>query len=143
MRMTTLKLGRIAVLLVAVGAAAQSPSNAFFPKPIYSELPAYPELAQKARIVGNVKLRFVLDESGGVTKAETISGHPILSNPALGVVKSWKFRPGTLRSNVRYETEFIYELKVQLKPGEPKLMVSMTDFRRVEIVSEIYAEPIE
>jgi TonB family protein len=137
------KLGCIVVLLVAVGAAAQSPSNGSFPKPIYSELPTYPELARTAHIVGSVKLRFVLGESGGIAQAEIISGHPIFANAALSTVKTWKFRRESIQPAVRYKTEFVYDLKTQSKPGEPTLTVSMRDFRRVEVVSEIYTEAIE
>jgi len=108
------------------------------PKPISSELPTYPELARYAHIVGEVKLWFIADSSGAVTQAGNISGHPIFSDAALGVVKSWKFQSGAIKPNVRYESEFAYDLKSQSQPGEPKLTVSMTDLRRVEVVSEIY-----
>ena len=78
------------------------------------------------------------DNSGAVTQAGIISGHPIFSDAALGVVKSWKFQSGTIKANVRYQSEFIFDLKSQSQLGEPKLTVSMRDFRRVEVVSEIY-----
>jgi hypothetical protein len=43
-----------------------------------------------------------------------------------------------MQPNARYETDFVYDLRPQSEPGEPKLTVSMTDFRRVEVVSESY-----
>ena len=136
--MRTFKLSCIALLLVVVSTGAQTPPNSSFSKPIYSELPTYPERARYAHIVGSAKLWFTADASGAVTQAEIISGHPIFADAALGVVKSWKFQPEAIKPNIRYETEFVYDLKSQSQPGEPKLTVSMTDFRRVEVVSEVY-----
>lgn len=136
--MKALKLLYIAILFVVVSTTAQTPPNSSFPKPIYSELPTYPEQARYGHIVGSVKLWFMVDESGAVTQAGSVSGHPIFAEAALGVVKSWKFRPGDIKPNVRYESEFIYDLKSQSQSVEPKLTVSITDFRRVEVVSEVY-----
>lgn len=133
----------ISVLLVIVSAAAQTPSNRSFPKPIYSELPTYPERARTAHVAGPVKLWFIVDESGAIAEAGIVSGNSMLSDAALSSVKSWKFRPESIQPNMRYETEFIYDLNVQSKQGEPKLTVSMTDLRRVEVISEIYVRTIE
>ena len=136
--MRTPKLACIAILLVVVSIAAQAPPNSSFPKPIYSELPTYPERASYAHVVGPVKLWFMVDESGAVSQAAIVSGNIMLRDAALSAVKSWKFQPGTIVPNARYETEFVYDLKPQSNLGAPKLTVSMTDFRRVEVVSEVY-----
>jgi TonB family protein len=141
--MNALRLGGIAVLLVAACTAATFASSRLFPKPIYSELPAYPERARTAHVAGTVKLWFVLDESGSTAQAKLISGNSILGDAAISTVKSWKFRPEDVHPNIRYETEFVYVLNVQSKSGEPRLTVSMTDFRRVEVVSELYVDAIE
>jgi TonB family protein len=140
---TSPKLACITLLLVGVSTAAQAPPDSSFPKPMYSELPTYPERARTAHVAGPVKLWFIVSESGVVTQAEIISGNPLLRDTALGVVKGWKFRSGTIQPSVRYETEFIYDLNVQSKQSQPKLTVSMTDFRRVEVASELYVAPIE
>jgi TonB family protein len=133
----------ITILLVVGATAALFASDGIFPKPISSELPMYPERARSARVAGTVKIWFVLDGSGEVTQAQSVSGNPMLRDAAVSTVKSWKFLTNSVQANVRYETEFVYVLNVQPKNGEPKLTVSMTDFRRVEIVSERYAEAIE
>jgi TonB family protein len=130
------------ILLVVLSTRAQMPPKTSFPKPSYSELPTYPEKARYARIVGSVKLWFIVDDSGAVTQAGPISGHLILRDAAIGVVKSWKFRSEDIKPNGRYETEFIYDIKTQSEPGEPRLTVSMTDFRRVEVVSEVYVRAV-
>jgi TonB family protein len=140
---TFLALVVIAALSVAVLAGEVSSSSEFRPKPILSEFPMYPELARMAHVAGIVKLWFVLNGNGEVTRAEIISGTPLLRDAAVSTVKSWKFQLDSIRPNVRYETEFIYVLDFQPIKGTPKLKVSMIDFRRVEIVSEIYEEPIE
>ena len=100
-----------AILLVIVSTRAQTPPKTTFPKPVHSDLPTYPELARYARIVGTVKLWFMIDDSGAVTQTGTISGHPMLCDAALTVVKSWKFQSNDIKPNVRYETKFIYDIK--------------------------------
>jgi TonB family protein len=136
-------LSVILFLLFPAGTAGQGPGKAaVFPKPISSELPMYPEQAKSAHITGTVKLWFVVNESGGIAQAEVISGSTALRDGAVSVVKSWKFSVGSMQPKVRYETEFVYVLNVQSKSGEPKLTVSMVDWRRVEVASELYVEAI-
>src|SRR6266704_1016933 len=112
------RFGCIAALLVAFSSAAQSPSDTSFPKPIHSELPIYPELARAAHIAGHVKLWFMVDKDGGTAEAGIISGNRVLSDAALSALKSWKFPPGSIRPDVRYETEFVYDLSVRSTQGE-------------------------
>jgi TonB family protein len=131
------------ILLVSATTAALFASDGIFPKPISSDLPMYPERARSAHVAGTVKIWFVLDGSGVVTQAQSLSGNPMLRDAAVSAVKSWKFLTNSMQANVRYGTEFVYLLNVQSKNGEPKLTVSMTDFRRVEIVSERYVETNE
>jgi hypothetical protein len=76
-------------------------------------------------------------------KADLISGHPSFRDAALEDVKTWKFATESTKPNIRYQTESIYKLDVQHKKGAPKLTVMLTDFRRVEVSSELYMEPIE
>lgn len=115
--MRTLNLLCTAILLVVLGTGAQRPPKASLSKPIYSELPTYPEKARYARIIGSVKLWFMVDDSGAVTQTGPISGHLILHDAASTVVKSWKFRSEDIKPNVRYETEFIYDIKSQSNPA--------------------------
>jgi TonB family protein len=103
----------------------------------------YPERARAAHVAGTVKLWFVLDANGGVAQAQAVSGNSMLRDAALRIVKSWKFPEDSSPSNVRHETEVVYVLNVQSRRGEPKLTISMTDFRRVEVISGIYVEAIQ
>jgi TonB family protein len=133
----------IAGLLLISAVTFAWASAATFPKPIISALPTYPEEARAARVAGVVKLSFAVNEKGEVVEPTLVSGNPLLREAALSVLKSWRFRPDALRQNVRFETEFVYVLNVQPKEGEPSLTVSMTDYRRVKVVSELYVKVIE
>jgi TonB family protein len=103
----------------------------------------YPERARASRVAGTVKLWFMLNGTGEVAEVGIVSGNPLLRDAAAEAVKSWKFQPNILPPSVRLETEFVYVLAVQANEGEPKLTVSVTDFRHVEIISELYVKPIE
>jgi TonB family protein len=103
----------------------------------------YPETARNARVEGVVKLWFVVDAGGEVIETGIISGNPLLRDAAANAVKSWRFQPNILQPKIRFDTEFVYVLNIQSKEGEPQLTVSMTDFRRVEVTSELYVKPIE
>jgi len=55
--------------------------------------PSYPQLAEQARIQGNVILEIRIDESGSATDIRLISGHPMLAPAAIEAVKHWKYEP--------------------------------------------------
>ena len=131
------------MLLVTVSMTARSASKELFPKPIFSQLPMYPELARRAHVAGTVRLWFVVNGNGEVVEVQSISGNPMLRDDAVGVVRTWRFPANSIASNVRHETEFVYVLNAQLNEGEPKLTVSMADFRQIEIVSEVHVDVIE
>lgn len=55
--------------------------------------PAYPALAQQARIQGNVILEARIDESGSLADIRMIAGHPMLVPAAIEAVRHWKYEP--------------------------------------------------
>jgi protein TonB len=55
--------------------------------------PAYPDLAQKARLQGVVIIEATVNERGRVVNANVISGAPILNEAALDAVKKWVYTP--------------------------------------------------
>jgi TonB family protein len=130
------------VLLFALTSAISLFGSDTIPAPEKADLPTYPTEARDARIEGVVKVSFVVDGKGNVTRAEVMSGNPLLRNSALQNVKSWKFASEMIGPTKKYETEFIYRLEVQKNPGPPKLLVSFKE-GRVEITSELYVKPIE
>jgi TonB family protein len=88
----------IIVLVLACAAFGQASSTRVPPdeaaKHIISKpWPAYPPLAEQARIQGNVILEVPIYESGTVSAIRLVSGHPLLAQAALEDVKKWKFRP--------------------------------------------------
>ena len=58
--------------------------------------PVYPELAQRTRTKGVVILEAVIDESGRVTSARVLRGHPLLDQAAADAVTQWRFTPARL-----------------------------------------------
>lgn len=66
------------------------------PRLIRNVQPVYPELAEEARVQGEVVLDCVIDEHGNVTQIKLISGHPLLVRAAFDAVRQWKYQPTTL-----------------------------------------------
>jgi periplasmic protein TonB len=66
------------------------------PVPIRKDAPVYPPMARSLRQHGTVILRVLVDESGGVERAEVSQGIDgrLLDGAALRAVKSWRYRPG-------------------------------------------------
>lgn len=131
------------VLSVALSVLTSQGAAATLPELVSGLLPMYPERARTAHMQGTVKLRFMLSAKGEVTQAEAISGHLVFEKAALECVKSWKFNPQSIGSTeMHYETEFVYTLRSEDKKGQPKLTVSLADYRHVEISSGLYVETI-
>jgi periplasmic protein TonB len=63
------------------------------PKRIVAVQPAYPELAQKARLQGMVIIEATINERGRVVNATLLSGLPMLNEAALEAVKKWVYSP--------------------------------------------------
>lgn len=55
--------------------------------------PAYPEMAKRARIQGNVHLNAVIDPQGRITELKVISGNPLLVEAARNAVARWRYSP--------------------------------------------------
>jgi len=63
------------------------------PEPVLKVLaqPAYPPLARQARIQGQVRLEFVVNQNGEPVSVTVISGHPMLAPSAEASVWAWRF----------------------------------------------------
>jgi TonB family protein len=55
--------------------------------------PSYPELANKMRISGTVKIEVTVLPNGTVKEARVVGGHPVLASAALDAAKKWRFEP--------------------------------------------------
>ena len=58
--------------------------------------PAYPPLAKAARAQGTVTVQVTVDETGSVTSARAVAGHPLLQQAAVAAAKQAKFSPTLL-----------------------------------------------
>jgi len=68
--------------------------------------PVYPELAKQARVQGSVVLQAFIGRDGSVTDLKLISGHPLLTQPALDAVRQWMYKPYLLNGEpVAVETQ--------------------------------------
>ena len=55
--------------------------------------PAYPAIAQSARIQGQVVLTAIISKTGEIQNLVLVSGHPMLVPAAIEAVKQWRYRP--------------------------------------------------
>jgi hypothetical protein len=91
---------------LAIGAAAQEVATPI-PEVIHHDQPIFPPLARTARIVGDVQIQFTTN-GASVVNAVSLKGHPLLSEPAVENVRSWKFAPhdpGTFVVTFRYKMQ--------------------------------------
>jgi protein TonB len=58
--------------------------------------PPYPAIARQARIQGPVQVQISISESGEVTAAFVLSGHPMLRDASLQAARQWLFKPTEL-----------------------------------------------
>ena len=65
-------------------------------KAISRPQPPYPPAAKAARAQGAVVVQVTVDETGGVTSANAVSGHPLLQSAAVAAAKQAKFAPTLL-----------------------------------------------
>jgi TonB family protein len=85
------------VCLVALAAAQQAPvrvgGNIPPPAKLRDVRPAYPPIAQSARVTGVVVMEALVDENGNVAQARVLRGVPLLNDAALDAVKQWQYQP--------------------------------------------------
>jgi TonB family protein len=124
-------------LLLSVSGFAQN-----LPDPVLrgAQLPMYPPLAELARVSGDVKASFVIDETGAVTSVNVNSANDLLSKATQENIHTWKFilPKDVHRTEWRFETTFHYRLTGIIIGRGPtgKLTVTLDSFRDVEVVAE-------
>jgi TonB family protein len=55
--------------------------------------PEYPPAAQAAKIQGDVIIHVQIDKKGYVVKVKTMTGDPMLAEPAMAAAKQWQYEP--------------------------------------------------
>jgi TonB family protein len=130
------KLLPVFVLVCGLLSAQSAP-----PEPILKSAgqPQYPALARVAHIEGEVRLEFVLNQSGEPSSVTVISGHKMLAPAAVETVKAWKFEfpENAFQEGRKYETTFVYkQVKKEIEQeNQPKFSVTANTFHRVEITA--------
>lgn len=71
-------------------------------KLIRKVIPAYPELARRARVSGTVRLVGVISKDGAIEQLQVVSGNPLLVGAAVAAVRRWVYRP-TLLNGIAVE----------------------------------------
>lgn len=101
----------------------------------------YPPLAQTARIGGEVIVSFDVDSQGGLTNVRALSGHPLLADPTVEMVKSWKLLSGdeAVKSVRNCRVVFSYSILSAKDPGcneivRPQILhISLEGAARVQV----------
>ena len=65
-------------------------------KLIRKVVPAYPEIARRARVSGTVRLVGVIAKDGTIEQLQVVSGNPLLVPSAVSAVRQWIYRPTIL-----------------------------------------------
>jgi TonB family protein len=68
--------------------------------------PNYPELAQRMKITGVVKVLVTVSPNGSIKEAKLMGGHPVLATAALDAIKKWRFEAGPEESTGTVEFHF-------------------------------------
>ena len=91
------------------------------PEKVAGDPPQYTELARRARVTGVVIVEAVVDEQGNATEPRVLKGLPMgLDRQAVDAVKTWKFKPATLRGKavpVYYLLTINFQLGTELSFG--------------------------
>jgi periplasmic protein TonB len=66
------------------------------PRKVRDVRPAYPPIAQQARVEGTVIIEAVIDSDGRVTRTRILRSVPLLDQAALAAVNGWVFTPTLL-----------------------------------------------
>jgi TonB family protein len=134
-----------ALTVVLICLSIYAPASAqSLPEPILQSglMPSYPAIARAARIEGEVKVAFLLDDKGEVASVDVKSGHPMLRDATAVIVKSWKFKlpPNLFRTEWKYETTFRYHLSgKELQSNETaKLTIVVDSFHWIDVMSDAY-----
>ena len=99
------------ILLPAIALSCCAYAGDWFATEI--QAPIYPILANQARIEGTVRLKLLLDSNGAVSRADIVSGNPVLAHAAQENILKWRFAAACSSSESPQPIEFTYEFKLQ------------------------------
>ncbi len=73
--------------------SVSSVRSANYPDVTAFELPKFPPAAHAVRAHGSVQVSVTIDNSGSVTSAKALTGHPLLIVPSIEAAKKFAFQP--------------------------------------------------
>lgn len=85
------------------------------PRPLRTPPPAYPMIAQRARISGLVRLEAVIATDGRVAGVRVLQGHPLLVTAAVEAVRTWLYTPPLLNGE---PIEVVMQVDVTFRLGD-------------------------
>jgi protein TonB len=68
--------------------------------------PEYPDLAQKLRLRGFVKVELTIATDGSVRNVTVLGGNPVLAQAVTDAVKQWKYAPASTETKTNLEFKF-------------------------------------
>ena len=72
-------------------------NNALLASAINRVEAVYTPAALMARAIGTVSVEVSIDESGSVTSARAVAGHPLLREAAVDAARGWTFQPTVMQ----------------------------------------------
>jgi TonB family protein len=88
--------GLIHAAALALVLASALPASAGDARAVKSRVtPVYPEIAERMKITGAVKLEAAVDVAGKVTDVKELSGNHMLAVAAEDAVRQWRFAPAS------------------------------------------------
>ncbi|MBM7341295.1 TonB family protein [Pantoea coffeiphila] len=103
---------KVTLLLFCTLLAACSPANkarqGVMPSPITVKRPAYPAIAFKQRLTGDVMLSYDVDANGNVINPVVVSdtANGVFNREALNAISRWKYEPNKpykgMKKNIRF-----------------------------------------
>jgi TonB family protein len=92
------------LLLVVVSIVSRA--GEVFLIPEHNPKPIYPSQLQRAGIIGDIQVNFIVKADGSVTKVNILqSNHPELAEAARVAVEQWRFKPWRVEENKPAEQE--------------------------------------
>jgi TonB family protein len=116
----------LAVLVLALGAIAQTPSDSTDLIAVKRADPAYPLIASRGERQGQVIVRVRISETGTVEDAAIVSGDPVFQPAAIEAMKKWSFQPyikngKPIKVTTDFPVSFVIQSRVKEYPERLKL----------------------
>jgi TonB family protein len=120
-------------LLLCISAVAQAVTpnvpTGSLPQVLRFVAPAYPRMANDARMMGTVVTRIKVGKDGRVLQADLVSGHPFFTATVLDALKQWRFTASQEEYTFDVACRFEFYgpdkcLRADGKPITPETLVS-------------------